>query len=555
MMSLFRMKIGRQITLVLGGITLLVLGLSALSLWGLATNERLTADSLECSTRSRQVETIAGETAAIAQNIGQMIMTKETNPDLVSEIVQLKDSRTAALADFQAKANSPKTKKQSTDMATLVKAADDANDTIMTSVALGQYADAVSAFRTAASVSHDLHARAKEAANFQAQLVVENENTRKVRSRMIRILLIAGGLILVVASVMGRLVLTRRVATPLAAAAEHLAEIAQGDLSKDTAAEFQNREDEIGTLGRAMQEMTVSLRKIMNEISNGIQVLSASSAELISSSGEMTSGSRQASDRAHSVSAAAEQMSSNITSVAGGMESATSHLSHVAGATEQMTSTIGEIAQNSEKARRITDEAARQAARITKEIDQLGVAANEIGKVTETITAISAQTNLLALNATIEAARAGAAGKGFAVVATEIKTLAQQTALATEDIKGRIAGVQAATAAGITGIGKVSQVIEEVSLIVASIAAAIEEQEVTTKDIARNIAEASLGVSEANTRVAETSQASREIAREIVGVDQASREMAAGSDHVRSSAGDLATVAEGLRETVGRFRA
>ena len=154
-------------------------------------------------------------------------------------------------------------------------------------------------------------------------------------------------------------------------------------------------------------------------------------------------------------------MSSNITSVAAGMEQTTTNLSHVASATEQMTSTIGEIAQNSEKARRITDEATRQAARITEQIDQLGVAAREIGKVTETITEISSQTNLLALNATIEAARAGSAGKGFAVVATEIKALAQQTAAATEDIKGRIAGVQSATAGGITEIGKVSQIIQE----------------------------------------------------------------------------------------------
>src|SRR3954451_2927057 len=116
-------------------------------------------------------------------------------------------------------------------------------------------------------------------------------------------------------------------------------------------------------------------------------------------------------------------------------------------------------------------------------MNQLGAAAMEIGKVTETITEISSQTNLLALNAAIEAARAGSAGKGFAVVANEIKELAQQTATATEDIKGRIGGVQSSAATGIGEIERVSQVIREVSDIVASIAAAIEEQSTVTRDI------------------------------------------------------------------------
>jgi methyl-accepting chemotaxis protein len=181
--------------------------------------------------------------------------------------------------------------------------------------------------------------------------------------------------------------------------------------------------------------------------------------------------------------AAAEEMSANIGSVAVGMEQTATNLVHVTAATEQMTASIGEIAQNSEKARGITGHAARQAERIMGQMNQLGEAARKIGKVTEAITEISSQTNLLALNATIEAARAGAAGKGFAVVATEIKALAQQTAAATEDIRGRIAGVQSATAGGIAEIGKVSEVIQEVSAIVASIAAAIEEQSVTTRDI------------------------------------------------------------------------
>ncbi len=352
----------------------------------------------------------------------------------------------------------------------------------------------------------------------------------------------------------GAVLVTQSITKPLIKAVKHLEEISQGDLTHDAPAEFRARGDEIGMLARAKQQMITNLRQTVQDISGGVHVLSSSSAELSANSGQMADGSHQASGKAHAVAAAAEEMTANVMSVASGMEQTTTNLSSVASATEQMTATIGEIAGNSEKARRITEEATRQAVRISEQMNQLGAAAQAIGKVTETITEISSQTNLLALNATIEAARAGSAGKGFAVVANEIKELAQQTAAATEDIKGRIAGVQSSTAGGISEIGKVSQVIHEVSDIVASIAAAIEEQSTVTKDIARNIAEASSGVRDANQRVSETSQATVEIAKEIAGVDEVAGQMAGGSEQVRSSAAELSQVAEKLQTTLQRFK-
>jgi len=394
----------------------------------------------------------------------------------------------------------------------LIKANAAANDRIIASLRAGRYAELAEEFREASAVSLSVRAKSEEASQWQMRLLGESDKGSNEMMAIVWKVLISGCLIAIGAAVCGGIVLARNIATPLAATVAHLGQIAQGDLSKDEVPEFQTRGDEIGILARAMQTMVVALRKMIHEVSTGIQSLSSSSMELMANSKEMSSGSRDACDRAHSVSAAAEEMSSNITSVAASMEQATANLAHVASATEQMTSTIGEIARNSEKARNFTDAATRQAARITEQIDQLGLTAREIGKETETITEISAQTNLLVLNATIEAARAGSAGKGFAVVATEIKALAQQTAAATEDIKGRISAVQAATAGGIGEIEKVSEVIREVSAIVASIATAIDQQSTATKDIARNIAEASLGVTEANTRVAETSLVSRSIA-------------------------------------------
>lgn len=346
----------------------------------------------------------------------------------------------------------------------------------------------------------------------------------------------------------------RSVSIPLERVVSHLGEISKGDLTKDVPAELQARGDEIGNLARAKQTMIVSLRQMTKEISGEIDALSASSAQLTRTSSQMTDGSRSASEKARSVSAAAEEMSSNITSVAAGMEETTTNLAYVAASTQEMTATIGEIAVNSERARGITADATRQAARITEQMNQLGLAAREIGKVTEAITEISSQTNLLALNATIEAARAGTAGKGFAVVANEIKALAQQTASATEDIKVRIRGVQTSTAQGVSEIEKVSQVIHQVSDIVNSIAAAIEEQATATKDIARNVSQASTGVQDANERVAESSLVSVAIATDIVVVHRAAADITSGSEHVSASASGMASMAEKLKVTVSRFK-
>ena len=346
----------------------------------------------------------------------------------------------------------------------------------------------------------------------------------------------------------------RGVTVPLADAVAHVECVAGGDLSREFPQESLTRGDEIGTLVRAMQGMSVRLREMIGGISSGVGVLSSAATALQASSLQMTSESKSASDKAHSVAAAAEEMSSNVVSVAAGMEQTTASLTNVAAATDQMTATIGEIAGNSEQARRITRDATLQAERITTQIQQLSQSAQEIGKVTETINEISSQTYLLALNAAIEAARAGAAGKGFAVVATEIKALAQQTAAATEDIKLRIAHVQESTSGGIAEIAKVSSVIAEVSDIVGSIAAAIEEQAMATKDIARNIAEASNGVNGANERVAESSVVSREIAKDIGAVDHAASEMAGGSDHVRESAEQVSRISDQLRGAVEQFR-
>jgi len=553
MNKLSDIKISRKLALASVASILQLACVAGLSLWAFSEANSAADMAQHHAFKLQLSERTAACLSELALHMTNLPTVKHGGQE-VQEVQALRKEYAAALDYFRKDAATDEGRRLLREIDEAIAPWRDFNDRIMRAVEAGKHVDA-------AMVREESLARfvasktvfAKYLEFRQKRLDTFQKEQRDAVSRA-RLWLIAFALASVLAAMALNRLIARSIAAPLDAAVSYLETVAQGDLTREVTLGHLARRDEIGLLAKATQAMSGNLRNIINEITVGIGVMSPASAELSASSARMSDGSREASDKAHAVAAAAEQMTANVMSVASGMEQASTNLGTVATATEQMTSTIGEIAGNSEKARRITEDATRQAARIGEQMNQLGAAAQEIGKVTETITEISAQTNLLALNATIEAARAGSAGKGFAVVANEIKELAKQTAAATEDIKGRIAGVQSSTAGGIAEIGKVTDVIHEVSDIVSSIAAAIEEQSLVTKDIARNIAEASAGVGDANKRVSETSLATVEIAREIAGVDQAAGQMAEGSEQVKSNATELSRVAGQLQSAVARFQ-
>ncbi len=313
--------------------------------------------------------------------------------------------------------------------------------------------------------------------------------------------------------------------------------------------------NQAGNIVGAM-EVVVDQTQLVNaikQIQSVSDTIAAASTELSAISDQTAAGVKDVSDKATTVAAAAEEASANTSSVAASMEQTSTSLSSVAGATEEMSATVGEIAANSEKARTISVQATSQAQAISTMMQQLGQAALEIGKVTDTITDISSQTNLLALNATIEATRAGTAGKGFAVVANEIKELAQQTASATEDIKSKIAGVQTSTRSAIDDIAKISKVIEEAGSLVSAIAVAIEEQATVTKDVAGNVAQASMGVRDTNELVSQTATVSQAIAQDIAAVNMAVGDIRQGGEQVQASAAELSKQSEQLKALAMRI--
>jgi methyl-accepting chemotaxis protein len=384
---------------------------------------------------------------------------------------------------------------------------------------------------------------------------VEIQKTREIQSAIARQRNELIGIIIIL-FVLGAGVITyisRKITIPIKHACEMLKDIAQGegDLTKRLKVETK---DEVGEMADWFNKFIDTIQKIIKDVAQNANQVREASGELSIISKQMTSGAEQTSEKANVVAAAGEEMSSNMSSVAAATEEAATNVNMVASAAEQMIATINEIAQNSEKASNITGEAVAQTQSASHKVDELGIAANEIGKVVETITEISEQVNLLALNATIEAARAGEAGKGFAVVANEIKDLAKQTAEATLEIKAKIGAIQGSTDATVSEIGQILKVINDVNEIVSTIATAVEEQSITTKEIAENVVQASQGIQGVNENVAQSSSVAGDIAKDIADVNQASGAMSSSSSQVNMSAEALARLSETLNGMVGKFK-
>jgi methyl-accepting chemotaxis protein len=187
-------------------------------------------------------------------------------------------------------------------------------------------------------------------------------------------------------------------------------------------------------------------------------------------------------------------------------------------------------------------------------MENLGKAAQEIGKIVELINDIADQTNLLALNATIEAASAGDAGKGFAVVANEVKELARQTSQATQNITIQIQGIQNNTKNAVTAIEMIAQIIEEVNTISQTIVSAVEEQSVTINEVSRSVSGASVAATEIARNVSESAKGLAEVASSISNVNITVNDTSAGIVEVRENASTLSQMSGTIDTIVKQFK-
>ena len=284
--------------------------------------------------------------------------------------------------------------------------------------------------------------------------------------------------------------LMRRIARKEAAAGEAALQARLAEEDERRRREEAMREEAAADRRRAMVAMADALE---GKVDGVVAALSAAAAQIDGSSRALVALSATTTERGREAGAASSR--------------ATADVQTVAAASEELSLSIQEIGGRVSQASEIAGAAVGEAGAVGDKVRALGEATSRIGDVVDLITAIAAQTNLLALNATIEAARAGAAGKGFAVVAAEVKTLASQTAKATEEISSQIGAVQAASGEVVAAIEGISRTIREISGLSTAVAATVEQQRAATEEIARSVSQAAEGAAGITANVAEVADA------------------------------------------------
>jgi methyl-accepting chemotaxis protein len=383
----------------------------------------------------------------------------------------------------------------------------------------------------------------------QQRLESESDASIGETERLI-VMLAAGGFLLGAALA---LVLGKGISRPMIAMCKAMRELANGNF--DVVLPGLGRRDELGEMAGAVEEFKLQAiakaeRDAATQEAQNRASSAARRAELIRFADEfeaavgaivsnVSASAVQLEASAGTLTRTAETTQGLSSKVAGSSEEASSNIRSVAAATEELSTSVDEIGRRVRESSEIAEAAVLQAEQTDARIGKLSRAGQQIGDVVKLITAIAEQTNLWALNATIEAARAGDAGRGFAVVASEVKSLASQTAKATDEISSHILGMQGATQESVAAIKEIGGTIAQISNIASAIASAVEQQSSATQEIARSVQNVAQGTHEASA--------------DILQVNRGATETGSASEEVLNSARTLSSESTRLREELDRF--
>lgn len=343
----------------------------------------------------------------------------------------------------------------------------------------------------------------------------------------------------------------RNITKPINTLVKEMSDLANGDL--DVALDGMNRTDEIGEMYNAVaifrdnaqerlrlegqsEEERVAEARRQKSIEDLIAGFRTNVQTLLSAVSENTQAME---GTAAALTSVAENTADQASTAASASEQASGNVQTVAAAAEELASSVDEITRQVNQTSQVVQNATEAAASSNEKVGALSKAAIKIGNVVSLIQDIAEQTNLLALNATIEAARAGEMGKGFAVVASEVKSLANQTAKATEDISMQITAIQNETDAAVESIKSITDIMDDVNTYTTAIASAVEEQGAATSEISRNVQQAAMGTSE--------------VAQNISGVTASVGETSQSANQVRSASSNLAAKAQELGQEIDSF--
>ena len=282
------------------------------------------------------------------------------------------------------------------------------------------------------------------------------------------------------------------------------------EVFRDNALQVKKLEEEQRAQERQAEEQKQqAMRKLASDFQSSVgsvlEAVNSAITEMRDEANAMLSTAENTNEEANAVSSASSSASENVQAVATAAEQLSASITEISGQVSQAAGTASNAVQESEKSNAM--------------IQELAKSAEKVGEVVQLISDIAEQTNLLALNATIEAARAGDAGKGFAVVANEVKSLASQTARATEEISGQMSGIQSATGHAVQSIEGIGKVISQINEISAGISAAVEQQGAATNEIAGSVQQAAMGTDNVNSSIGNVTDAAGrtgESARHVV---------------------------------------